>query len=136
MGTLERKWTYLRWKRCNLIVLGHIWKQELLFAVNKIWPEWFEDPKPIWHHKIFLSWNGPYLNELEWKHKIWRQRGFIGDWKGVIQMHWVAKIHLESKGVSLNMTCMFVISLKALNMFGAWNALAWTIWISKQLLER
>ena len=45
LGTLEKKWTYLRWRRSklsDLMVVGHIWEQEPLFVVNWIWLEWFE----------------------------------------------------------------------------------------------
>ena len=44
LSILKRKWTHLRWRRydfSDLIILGHILKQELLMGVNWIWLEWF-----------------------------------------------------------------------------------------------
>ena len=72
--------------------------------VYKIWLEWFEVQKPIWHYENIF--------ELEWTLFEWigveaqslKAKMFIGDRKGVIQMHWVAKMHLESEGMYLNLT--------------------------------
>ena len=47
-----------------------------------------------------------------------KARGFIKDWKGIIRMHWVAKMHLESKGVYLNLILMFEEFLKGIERIG------------------
>ena len=110
------KSTYLRWKICNfiyLIVLAYVWKQELLFVMNKIWLDWFYCPKThlTSQEHFWIEWIGVETQSL-------KARIFIRDWKGVIRMHWIANIHLENEGC----TWKWLVSVWRL-LWGHWTCL-------------
>ena len=114
LDTLEKKWNYLKW-RCdfrNLIVLGHIWEQELLFVVKILWLEWFESPKvhlTSWEYfwvemtLLWLDWNESI--KFEGKRVHWRLKRCYSNASScndTFRDKWCFWVRLECLGASMD----------------------------------